>query len=83
MSREEGHAIGTLSPISFAFLGDVVWELYARTKHILPPSRVSAYRKQTELVVMAEHQALCLDKLTEGGLLTETELDVVRRGRNR
>lgn len=81
-SHEEGHSIGTLSPISFAFLGDVVWELHARTKHLLPPSRVTSYRKQTEKSVMAEHQAACLDKLTGEGVLTEDELVVVKRGRN-
>mmetsp|Transcript_6915 Transcript_6915/g.20208 ORF Transcript_6915/g.20208 Transcript_6915/m.20208 type:complete len:153 (-) Transcript_6915:1918-2376(-) len=82
-SQEQGHAIGSVSPISFAFLGDVVWELYARTKHLLPPSRVASYRKETEREVMAEHQAACLDKLTGEGRLSEEEADIVRRGRNR
>jgi len=59
-----------------------VWELYARTKHLLPPSRVASYRKETEREVMAEHQAACLDKLTGEGRLSEEEADIVRRGRN-
>lgn len=82
-SYDEGHALGSLNPISFAFLGDVVWELHARTKHLLPPSRVTSYRKNTEKEVMAEHQADCLDRLTTEGKLNEDELDIVRRGRNR
>jgi len=81
-SYDEGHAVGSLNPISFAFLGDVVWELHARTKHLLPPSRVTSYRKNTEKEVMAEHQADCLDRLTQEGKLNEDELDIVRRGRN-
>ena len=82
-SSVEGHATGTLSPISYAFLGDVVWELYARTKHLLPPSRVAHYRKETEKSVMAEYQAECLDRLTgEEAFLSEVELLMVKRGRN-
>ncbi len=85
-SFDEGHAPGALSPIAYAFLGDAVWELYARTKELLPAARVVDYRKRTEAAVMAEHQAYCLDALTEreaGALaLTARERDVVRRGRN-
>ena len=79
-STREGHSPGALSPVTFAFLGDVVWELHARTKCLLPPSRVGTYRKSTERVVMAEHQAACLDKLAEH--LSEEEENVVKRGRN-
>ena len=76
------YTAGMLTPTAFAFLGDSVWEVYARSLHILPPSRVTTYRKRTEAAVMAEFQSQCLDDLEGLGVLDEEEKDIVRRGRN-
>lgn len=67
---------------SCAFLGDAVWELYARRAHFFPPARTTAYCDAVTAAVRAEAQAAALETLLAGPLLTEEERDVVRWGRN-
>ena len=77
--KKPGH-LGQLSPSSLAYLGDAVYELYVRTQFLFPPKRVSDYHNQVVSTVRAESQAESL-KLLEP-YLTETEKDILRRGRN-
>lgn len=77
--KQQGH-LGQLSLSSLAYLGDAVYELYVRTQFLLPPKRVSDYHDQVVATVRAESQAESL-KLLEP-YLTETEKDILRRGRN-
>ena len=77
--KQQGH-LAQLSPSSLAYLGDAVYELYVRTQFLLPPKRVSDYHDQVVSTVRAESQAESL-KLLEP-YLTETEKDILRRGRN-
>jgi ribonuclease-3 family protein len=72
--------IERLSPASLAYLGDAVYELYARTRFLLPPKRVADYHRQVVAQVRAETQAECLRSLEPH--LTEAEREIVRRGRN-
>lgn len=69
-----------LSPAALAYLGDAVYELYVRTRLLLPPKQVGAYHQQVVAQVRAEKQAGHLRSLQP--YLTKTELDVVRQGRN-
>ncbi|MFM7578754.1 MAG: Mini-ribonuclease 3 [Microcystaceae cyanobacterium] len=69
-----------LSPQSLAYLGDAVFELYVRTCYLWPPSRLRDYHGQVVAQVKAENQAALLQKLLP--YLTETEQEMVRRGRN-
>ncbi|HEY9849754.1 MAG TPA: ribonuclease III domain-containing protein [Leptolyngbyaceae cyanobacterium] len=69
-----------LSPTALAYLGDAVYELYIRSCYLLPPKRVESYHSQVVSQVRAEAQAEHLRSLEPH--LNETELNILRRGRN-
>jgi ribonuclease-3 family protein len=73
------------SPAALAFLGDSVWELYAR-RHFFSPARLhSSYVTKVSHVTRAEGQAAVVAALIKGPggcLLTEEEVSVLRWGRN-
>lgn len=69
-----------LSPAALAYLGDAVYELYIRTCYVLPPKRLQSYHDSVVAQVRAESQARQLKSLQP--YLTETELEILRRGRN-
>ncbi len=69
-----------ISPTALAYLGDAVYELYIRTHYLHPPKRSLTYHRLVVAQVRAETQALHLRELTP--LLNNTELEIVRRGRN-
>lgn len=69
-----------ISPVSFAYIGDAVYELYIRTNFLLPPKKISDYHHKVVEKVRAEAQAVYLQNLYP--LLTEIEQNWVRRGRN-
>lgn len=72
--------IQRLPPAALAYLGDAVYELYIRRHYLLPPKRLQTYHKQVVSQVKAEGQASHLRTLQPH--LTQTELEIVRRGRN-
>lgn len=69
-----------LSPAAFAYIGDGVYELYIRTRYLLPPKRPHVYHQQVVAQVRAERQAEQLALLRPH--LSETEQDILRRARN-
>lgn len=69
-----------LSPTALAYVGDAVYELYVRSRYLLPPKRLRTYHQLVVAQVRAETQALHLRSLTP--YLNNTELEIVRRGRN-
>jgi ribonuclease III family protein len=69
-----------LSPAALAYVGDAVYELYIRTHYLFPPKRLQVYHHQVVAQVRAESQARHLKSLQPH--LTETECEIVRRGRN-
>ena len=69
-------------PTPLAFLGDAVWELYARARFFAPPKRLTAYYEAVTASVRAEAQAAAVEQLTAGAFLTEGERDILRWGRN-
>lgn len=70
----------SLSPLALAYVGDAVYELFVRGRCLLPPKQLQAFHKQVVSHVRAEQQARYLDHLKPH--LTETEIDILRRGRN-
>ncbi|WP_013320910.1 Mini-ribonuclease 3 [Gloeothece verrucosa] len=72
--------IGQISPASLAYIGDAVYELYVRTRYLLPPRRLCDYHNQVVAKVRAEQQAAYLQVLEPH--LTESEREIVRQGRN-
>jgi ribonuclease III family protein len=72
--------IERLSPIALAYIGDAVFELYVRTKFLMPPKRMTDYHSQVVTQVRAESQAVHLAILLP--YLTDIEKEILRRGRN-
>ncbi len=69
-----------ISPSALAYLGDAIYELYVRMFYLLPLQRAETYHRLVVGQVRAETQALHLRSLTPH--LRDTELEIVRRGRN-
>ena len=69
-----------LSPLALAYIGDAVYELFVRSRFLVPPKRVQTYHRQVVRHVRAEQQACYLEILKP--YLTEAEADIMRRGRN-
>lgn len=72
--------IERLSPIALAYIGDAVFELYVRTKFLMPPKRMANYHSQVVTQVRAESQAAHLAILLP--YLVDSEKEILRRGRN-
>ena len=72
--------IERLSPIALAYIGDAVFELYVRTRFLMPPKRMTSYHSQVVTQVRAESQAIHLALLLPD--LTDAEKEILRRGRN-
>lgn len=70
----------TMNLKNYAYIGDAVWELKIRSKTILMTNNARNLHKLTTAQVNATYQAECLHKLES--ILTEEELEIVRRGRN-
>ncbi|MBD3880785.1 ribonuclease III [Phormidium tenue FACHB-886] len=69
-----------LSPAALAYLGDAVYELYVRSRYLLPPKRIQLYHNQVVAQVRAEAQAQHLQKLQPH--LTPEEQAILKQGRN-
>lgn len=80
LSVSESVPVEQLSPVSLAYLGDAVYELYIRARYLLPPKRISDYHGKVVAQVRAETQTNHLRSLEP--YLTQTEREIVRRGRN-
>lgn len=72
-----------LNPLALAYLGDSVYEVYVR-KYLIDRgnTKVNDLQKNSTNYVSAKSQKRLLDLLLEKNFLTESELDVVRKGRN-
>ena len=79
--QSAGGSEGDLGPKQLAWLGDAVWELHQRLRHCRSPKRSVELHNAVVAVVKAEAQARALALLEPQ--LTESERDLVRRGRNR
>jgi len=70
-----------MSPLTWAYVGDSVYELYIR-EHLVNSmkSKPNKLHKEAIKYVKAKAQAEILNKIHEG--LTEQEKDIIRRTRN-
>ncbi len=73
--------INMLSPLTWAYIGDSVYELYIRTK-LVNETKLKPHKLHIETIkfVKASAQAELLQKIYD--ILTDEEKDIVRRGRN-
>jgi ribonuclease-3 family protein len=72
--------VNRISPASWAYVGDAVYELYVRSFYLTPPKRSRTYHQLVVAEVRAESQARHLKTLKP--YLTSEELEILRRGRN-
>lgn len=73
--------INMMSPLTWAYVGDSVYEMYIRT-HLSNTTNLNPHKMHVVAIkyVKAEAQAQILEKLIDE--LTDDEKDIVRRGRN-
>ena len=70
-----------LSPLALAFVGDGVYDLFVRERLVCEANRpVKKLNEETGSIVRCSSQAKLVEKLMP--ILTEEELDVLKRGRN-
>ena len=75
--------IDTINIIALAYLGDSIYELYIREKLINNGiTKVENLQNKAKNYVSAKGQAKILKSLLENNILTEEELNIVKRGRN-
>ena len=81
LDKENIPEINTLSPLTLAFLGDSVYEMFVRTKILSLGNRpANELHKIAVGYVKAKAQAIAAHKIFE--ILTEEEIDIYKRGRN-
>lgn len=80
ITRDEND-VNLLSPLTWAYIGDCVYELYIRTE-LINKTNLKPHKLHIESIkyVKAKAQAEILQNIYEE--LTEEEKDIVRRGRN-
>lgn len=73
--------VNLMSPLTWAYVGDCVYELYIRTK-LVNETNLKPHALHIEAIkhVKAQSQAETLKRIYD--YLTEKEQDIVRRGRN-
>ena len=82
IKRPENEAdVNTMSPLTWAYIGDSVYELYIRM-HLVNNTTMKPHKLHIESIkyVKAKAQAEILKKIESN--LTEKELEIVKRGRN-
>ncbi|MBO5734143.1 MAG: Mini-ribonuclease 3 [Clostridia bacterium] len=81
LSKEKIPEINTLSPLTLAFLGDSVYEMFVRTKILSMGNRpANELHKIAVGYVKAKAQATAAHKILE--TLSEEETEIYKRGRN-
>ena len=80
IKRDEAE-INQLSPLTWAYIGDCIFELYVRTK-LVNNTNLKPHSLHLKAIsfVKAKSQAEMLNNIYE--LLSDEEKDIVRRGRN-
>ena len=70
-----------LNPVSLAFVGDAVYSLYIRTHFCIKThAKSGSLHKSSTKFVKAKSQSLSYECILP--MLTEREMDILRRGRN-
>ncbi|XP_050365184.1 uncharacterized protein LOC126783711 [Argentina anserina] len=71
-----------LNAVSLAYLGDCIYELYARRHFLFPPLSIEEYNDRVMAVVRCEAQDALLQRLLKDKFLSEEERNVLRWGKN-
>ena len=75
--------INMMSPLTWAYVGDSVYELYIRV-YLANTTNLNPHRMHVESIkyVKAASQAKAVKELIETSFLSDEEKEIVRRGRN-
>lgn len=80
-SKKKNVKIKEYSSLNLAYIGDAVFEIYARTKVVVDfKSTVNEMNKKTREYVNANAQNVMYHKVLE--IATEEEIKILKRGRN-
>ena len=82
IKRPENEAeVNTMSPLTWAYIGDSVFELFVRM-HLVNTTKFKPHKLHVEAIkyVKAKAQFLILKKIENN--LTENEKEIIKRGRN-
>ncbi len=75
--------IDTINIIALAYIGDSIFDLYIRESLIKKGiQKVELLQKEATKYVSAKGQAIILNNLINNNILTDKELDIIKRGRN-
>ena len=75
--------IDTINIIALAYLGDAIYEVYIRESLLKKGLvKVDILQEHATKYVSAKGQAKILTNLIDNNILTNEELDIVKRGRN-
>lgn len=75
--------VNLINVITLAYIGDAVYEVYVREYLIRNGiAKVEELQKEAVKYVSAKSQCKILTYLIDNNLLTDIELDIVKRGRN-
>jgi len=75
--------VNLINIMTLAYLGDALYEVYIREYLIKNGvAKVEELQKKAINYVSAKAQAKILDNLIENNILTDVEIDIVKRGRN-
>ena len=79
--KKDEQEVNLMPPLTWAYVGDCVYELYIRTK-LVNETNYKPHKLHIEAIkyVKAKAQAELLEKIYD--ILTDEEKDIVRRGRN-
>ena len=79
--EKDKQEINQLSPLTWAYVGDCVFEMYVRTK-LVNETKLKPHELHIKAInyVKAKSQAEMLKRIHD--MLTKEEQDIVRRGRN-
>ena len=79
--KKDEQEVNLMSPLTWAYIGDCVYELYIRT-NLVNTTKLKPHALHIEAIkcVKAKAQAELLKKIHDN--LTDKEKDIVRRGRN-
>jgi ribonuclease-3 family protein len=75
-------SVNQMSGTDLAYIGDVVFELYIRSRHVWPSKRTSDLQNIVVGIVRAEHQSHLVAQVNEKFDLNDKEKQILMRGRN-
>jgi ribonuclease III family protein len=82
LSPSSSCRVNQMSGTDLAYIGDVVYEMFIRSRHVWPSKRTSDLQHLVVGLVRAEYQSKLLNCLREKFTLSNDENQVLMRGRN-